>query len=70
MAKKTNGNGDPGGDLIVGLHSAVVDLRQALARQHQETDQHIGRIARMLGAVGDRLSDHERRLAKVEAKVG
>ena len=90
MSRK-NGNGKHGGDLVVGLHGAVVDLQQALAQQHREvqerlaqqhremqetlarhqkaTDQNLGRIARMLVAVGDRLNDHERRLAAVEAKV-
>jgi len=80
MAKKS-GNGKQGGDLVVELHSAVVDLQQALtrhhretqdtlARHHEETDRHLGRVSRMLIAVGDRLGDHERRLAAVEAKIG
>ena len=104
---KGNGNGKGGRDLIVNLHGEIAELREAMARHHQEsegrhqemagqfqemarnlqqmarnqhqmatamvrhhreTDQHLVRITRMLGHLGDRLNDHEQRLSAVEAK--
>jgi hypothetical protein len=46
------------------------EMAATVVRHHRETDHHLGRIARMLGHVGDRLNDHERRLTAVEEKVG
>jgi len=46
------------------------EMATATGRYHRETDGHLVRIARMIGHLGDRVSDHERRLSAVEAKVG
>lgn len=83
MAEK-NGNGQQGMDLLVRLHMEVLELSKAFDRQHQEnvrhheeqkrqyeeTQSHIRRMAEMVLAIADKLSDHERRIAAVEAKVG
>lgn len=83
MADK-KGNGQQGVDLIVRLHAEVMELGSVLdrqhaenvrhheeqRRQHDEMKSHIRRMAEMIMAVADKLSDHERRLSAVEAKVG
>jgi ferritin-like metal-binding protein YciE len=45
------------------------ELQETISRHHRETMGDVSRIAEILAVVGDKLKDHERRLAAVEAKV-
>ena len=56
-------------ETFVRMQETLVRMQETFSRHHKESMEDVSKIAEILGAVGDKLKDHERRLAAVEAKV-